>query len=337
MRSYWIWIFPFVTGLLLSVSCKNNKSNTAQSNPAFDNPALSAITKKIDNNPNDAALYFERGNILHKLQKDTLAIDDYKKAAKLDSTKAEYFSAVGNLLFDHKDISGSVQWIQKAIQLDPNDKKAHIKIAKMFVYLQDYNKALNEINTALRQDVYNPEPYFLKGMMYKDLKDTNKAISSFMTAIQVAPDYRDAMIQLGQLYSMKKDPVALKYYDNAFRLDTSDVFPIFAKGVFYQSQNDYAQAREEYKKCILRDNQYVDAYLNTGWILIQQDSVEKAWRQYNLVTQIAPNNAGAYYSRGLCSEMMNKKDEAIKDYQQALVFNGKYKEARDGLKRLGVK
>jgi len=316
-------------------SCHNREQ--VEEDPIFRAPELKSITAKIYDHPKNADLYFNRGIILHKMQLDTLALKDFKKAVQLDSTKAQYFSAVGNLLFDHKDVTGSIQWLQKAIALDPNDPVAHLKIAKMFVFIKEYTKAFNEINIVLRQNVYNPEAYFLKGLIYRDLKDTSKSISSFQAAINVAPDYRDAVIELGQLYSAKHDAVALKYFDNAFRLDTLDIFPLYARGMFYQQQGKYEEAKKEYKNCIMHDEQYANAYFNMGWILMQQDSLEKAWRHYDLVTKIAPNNADAYYNRGLCSEMMNKKQDAINDYKQVLVFNDKYKEAIEALKRLGVK
>jgi len=33
---------------------------------------------------------------------------------------------------------------------------------------------------------------------------------------------------------------------------------------------------------------------------------------------------------------MNQKEDAIADYRQAIVFDPKYKEAQEGLKRLGA-
>ncbi len=328
--------------LLLACICLfytacHNKHTSADTDPVFKKAELIGITEKIEKDSKNAALYFERGNMLHDMEKDTLAIKDLKKACELDSSKAEYFSAVGNILFEHKDISGSVQWIKKAIDLNPEDGRARMKIAKLFLYIKQYDNAFAQLNIVLRHNVYDPEAYFLKGMIYKDMKDTGKAISSFLTAVQVRPEYKPAIIQLGQMYAMKLDPIALKYYDNAFRLDTGDVFPLFAEGVYYQDKKDYENAKAIYKDCIIRDHQYINAYINSGWIFLQQDSVEKALHQYDLVTKIDPANAEGYYNRGLCHEMLHEKQEAINDYKQALVFSADYKDARDGLKRMGSK
>ncbi len=337
MKNLWIKLLPALAGLALFTSCHTHTKNVGTNNVLYQTPELRTASDKIADNPKDASLYYDRGNILHRQKKDSLAISDYKEAILLDSSKAEYYSAIGNLLFDHKDITGSLPYIQKAIAINPKDPKARIKVAKMFLFTKKYNEAFAELNIVLRQNVHDPEPYFIKGLIYKETKDTARAISSFLTALQEGPDDKEAMIQLGQLYGEKHNPIALKYFENAFKADTADVFPLYATGVYYQENKDYENAKAAYKNCILHDNQYANAYFNTGYILLQQDSVEKAWRQYNLVTQIEPTNATAYYSRGLCSEMMNKKQDAINDYKQALVFNSKYDDAKQGLKRLSVK
>ena len=169
------------------------------------------------------------------------------------------------------------------------------------------------------------------------MKDTLKAISSFETAKQVAPsDCRDAIIQLGLLLTAKKDPSAVQYFDDAYNMDSSDVFPLFAKGVYYQNAKDYARAKEIYRKCILRNTHYADAYFNLGYIYMQQDSVEKSFRQFDIITKIDPLNPTAYYNRGVCNEMMNKPKDAVTDYRQARSLDTAYKSPREALKRLGV-
>lgn len=333
MKSAWTKALS-VLFISVLVSC-GNKGNKANDDKIFSStPELKTITGKIDDDPKNAALYYNRGQLLHRLDHDSLALNDFKKASSLDSTKSEYFSAVGDLLFDHKDISGSVQWLQKSLKINPDDKKAQLKLAKMFVYMKEYTSAFNAINVVLRQEVYNPEGYFLKGLIYKDMKDTGKAISSFLTAVQVAPEYKDAIVQLGLLYSAKGDPIALKYLSNAWKLDTTDAFSLYARGVYYQHQKEYELAKDEYRNTIYHDRQYVDAYFNMGYVLMEQDSLEKAMRQYNILSQIDQTDPEVYYNRAVCFEKMGKKNEAIADYKQALVFNEKYTQAKDALARL---
>ncbi len=337
MKKSWIKYIPLVLGFMLFVACKNTttKEDAGDNNRILtENPNLKVITDQIKNAPNDAGLYLQRGNALHRMQLDTLAMKDYKKAIKLDSTKAEYYSAIGELLFDNKDLTASVEWFQKAIAKNPADRRAHLKIAKLFLYIKEYDKAFAELNIVLRSNVYDPEAYFLKGMLYKDMKDTAKSISSFQTAVQVAPDYKEAIIQLGLMYSAKKDPLALSYLDKAFHADSTDVFPIFAKGVYHQQNKDFVAAKAAYKECIIRNNHYTDAYFNMGFIYIAQDSFAKAFRQFDMATKTDPTNPTAYYNRGVCSEFLDSIKNAVDDYKMAIALDTGYKSPKEALKRL---
>jgi len=323
--------------IVLAAACREHKpSFTVSKEGVFSRPDIASITAELEKQPDNAALFFKRGAALSGIGEDSLALDDFKKAVKLDSTKAEYFSAIGQLMFEHKDISGSVEWFRKAIAINPKDPVAHLKFAKMLVFTNDNQKAFTEINIVLRQNPYNAEAYFLKGLTYKNLKDTNRAISSFQTSVQVDPMYYQSVLQLGLIYSAKQDSIALKYLDNAFAIDSTDMLPLYAKGMFFQDHNEYERAKDMYKACILHNPQYGDAYFNTGWILMHQDSLEKAVRQFDFVTRIEPENPEAYYNRGLCYELLHKKEQAVSDYRQAIEFDNTYTEPKDGLKRLGA-
>lgn len=328
---------PALLATLLFYSCKEGKETGASSFPHLNNPMIDGVSAQIAQDPDNAALYFERGTLLHRIEEDSLALIDYKKAVTLDSSKSHYYSAIGDLLFEHKDITGSIDWLQKAIKLNPKDPKAHLKIAKMFIFIEDYNQAFNSINTVLRQDVYNPEAYVLKGIAYKHIKDTAKALSSFQTAINALPDYTEAIMQIASIYAARKDPMALTYYENAYRSDTTDVSPIYNAGLFHLNNGDIEAAKKQYTRAIMENKNYANAFFGMGFALMQQDSLEKARRQFDIVVGIDPTNTDAYYNRGLCAEMMGNKTEALADYEQTLQFDPEYKPAIEAKKRVGGK
>lgn len=300
----------------------------------YADPSIRAISGQIDASPGDAALFFKRAKAFRALGEDSIALLDLRQAVQLDSSKANYFSAIGELLFEHKDIDGSVLWFKKAIRIDPKDPVAHLKFARILIFMNDNQKAFNEVNTVLRRDPYNPEAYFLKGVVYKNLNDTAKAMSSFQTSVQVDPGYQPSILQLAILYAAQKDSIALRYFDNAYAADTTQLMPWYGKAMFYQDKGDYEKAKSIYSMCLRKDPAYTDAYFNTGWILMHQDSLEKAVTQFGEVIRLDAAHFNAYYNRGLCYELLKRKDEAIADYRTALRYNEDYQEPKDGIKRL---
>lgn len=297
-----------------------DKSEVPPEGQSVSSVEIEKINAEINGDPDNAGLYFTRGLKYRSVKKDSLALLDFQKSISLDSTEAKYYSAVGDLLFENKDISGSIKWFEKALSFNPEDKTAHLKMAKLFLYTGEYPKAFVEINTVLRADVYNPEAYFLKGMCYKNMKDTAKAISSFQTAVQNDPKYSAAHLQLALIYDEKRDPVALKYFENAYRADSTDLEPLYGEAMFWQKQNNFAEAKKVFRRMVLIDRAYPRTYYNMGWMLMQEDSTEKAVRQFDIAIENKPDYADAYYNRGLCKEILKKYPDALEDYKQALSF-----------------
>lgn len=326
-----------VLSLFILHSCKFGSKESPTNQEVISNPALDELNEKIKKDTKNASLYFKRGKLYHQLELDSLAILDFQTAIEHDSTKAEYYSAVGDLLFENKDISGSIKWIQRAVFLNPDDEIAHLKMGKLFMFTEDYPKAFAEINTVLKSNVYNPEAYFLKGMCYKGMKDTTKAISSFQTAVQTEPRYVDAHMQLALLYGSKNDPLAIKYFENAYKADSSDLEPLYGQGMFWQNQSKFEEAKKVFRRIISIDHSYPKSYYNIGWMLLQEDSTEKAARQFSMAIQEKPDYTEAYFNRGLCYEIQGETTKAIEDYNQALSFNPEFEECKKALTRIKLK
>jgi len=323
----------FLFLLFFAASACNEATKQVGAQKSFPKE-IRQVSNQIEKTPTDAKLFFLRADLYRQIDEDSLAFLDLLKTVSLDSSQSNYFSAIGDFLFDKKDIAASVKWFKKAIDINPSDEISHLKMANLFLYTKDYPKAFAEINAVLRQNVYNAEAYFIKGLCYKDMGETDRAISSFQTAVQTEPAYYDGFIQLGILYAKKKDPLALQYFDNAIQLDSFNYEGHYAKGMFYQNQKKYEEAKKVFKNAIRIDKNYAEAHYNIGWMLLQQDSNAKAIREFDRVLSLDPDNARAYFNRGLNQEILGKFKEAKEDYEQALIFDPEFDLPTTALERV---
>jgi tetratricopeptide (TPR) repeat protein len=318
--------------IIISFAQCNFGNNTKPKNETPE--AIVKLNNQIAEKPMDAGLYYERGLVYQKMKSDSMAFIDFKKAISIDSTNSKYYSAGGDVLFENKNIGESIKYIEKAIALNPNDVKAHLKIAKLFLYIKEYPKAFASLNTVLRNDVYNSEAYFLKGLCYKDLKDTFKAESSFQTAAQMSPDAPDAYMQLGFIYESRDEKKAKQYFESAFKTDTTNLEPLNAIGMMYQNNKKNALAKEAFMNCMIHNKNYEKSYYNIGCILMDEDSMEKAARQFDIAIKCKPDYVEAYFNRGLCKENLKDFVAAKENYNTALNFDENYELAKEGLKRI---
>ncbi len=300
----------------------------------YNLPQTKDLTAKIVKDTARAELYYKRGNALRLLHLDSLAVADYIHAVRLDTNKAEYLSAVGDILFEARDLEGSRQWLKKALLKNPKDPRARLNLAKGDLINKDYKAAFEEINIVLRADPYEAGAYFLKGMVYKDMKDTAKAISSFQTALQGQPDYKEAHMQLGAFARDRGDSTALQYFRNAYRADTSDLFPIYTRGQYFQGKKEWERAKEEYRFALAHAPNYADAHFAMGYVFLQQDSVEKALPFFQKAAQADPKNADAAFNAGICEEYLDRTEAARRQYKEALKRDPNHAGAKAALKRL---
>ena len=162
------------------------------------------------------------------------------------------------------------------------------------------------------------------------------------------PKFYNAYVQIGLLLKAKKDKNAEKYFDNAIKVSEKPEDALYAKanmlkeeGVRLYDANKDAQSREalskaveQFKKVIEVNYKNVEAYMGAGFCYYQMDSVEEAYKYYEMATKIEPSYAGAYFSKGLCAEDLGKKKEAMALYQNCLNIDPNFKRAEEHLKKL---
>lgn len=335
-----IYFLPFLLMLLVWSSCTTtNKENTvdnAQITDVINDSVLIAFNERIKKNPNDAELYHERALYYFEQKNDVdAAFADMRRVFAIDTTTAKYFITLADLYLA-KGMSGNVKAsLNKAIEIDPKNILALTKLAELNLYIKDYNACLKTADQVLKIDIYNPRAYFIKGMAFKELGDTAKAISSFQTVIEQDPDYYNAYMQLGLLYSAIKNPLALDYLNNALNLQPQSIEAYYAIAMFFQEIGKIDKAIETYNTILKIDSSYNDAHFNLGYIaMVMQNDLAKAIKHFSDNIRFHPNNYEAFYMRGLCYERLKDKDNAIRDYRQALKLYPQYDNAAIALGKL---
>src|SRR5690606_25905219 len=178
--------------------------------------ALQNINLAIRNDINNTDLYLDRAQLLLDIKEYEAAIDDVNRALAIDSTMMDAYLKLSQIYAASGNMKAVKDVLDKALQIDPTYAPHHIKIAELFLYVRNHEQSLKHADLAIKHDMYNANAYYLKGFNFMEMGDTAKAISSFQTAVEQKPDFVDAYLQLGLLYSMQNNPLALEYLKNIF-------------------------------------------------------------------------------------------------------------------------
>ena len=330
----------FLLLTLLVFACNNTDEKTPQQFAKTGNVSIDSLTDLIFKNPKNADFYFKRAQLFNENSKIggfDFAIKDMEYALTLDSTNIGYHHFLADVYLDAKQSRLAVAVMERAKSLAPDSIPTLFKLSELYLITKQYAYAGSAVETILKRDPQNAEGYFMLGMIFKEMGDEAKAINGFQKAADFNADNKDAFIELGQLFTKRKSPLALKYFDNALRIDSLDLNAIMGKAYYYQVQNQLPDAIALYRKAVEIDPHFYSALFNLGLIYLDQNDVDKAYQHFDLITKQSVTFYQAYYYRGFIEEKRGNKEAAIADYKQALEFRSDYENALQGLKRLGVK
>lgn len=299
------------------------------------NPILDSINKQLIKNPNNDSLYRERAIIYINTKQFDIAINDCKRAIKIDSNNVKNHLALADACFAANKTKLSKDKLEQIIQKFPEHTESYLKLAELYYLVKQYDKAIEYVNKALKIDATLAKAYYIKGNVYKESGDTNKAISSLQTAIEQDPQMIDVFIDLGVIYAAKNNTLAVQYYNNALKLDSKNYIALYDKAFFFQQRNRIDSAIPIYQNILKLFPNAAEVLYNLGAIefAIKKNN-SKAIEYFTQAIQQKPNYAEAYYARGIVQKEMHKKQEAINDFKECLKYKTNFEPAITELNEL---
>lgn len=96
-----------------------------------------------------------------------------------------------------------------------------------------------------------------------------------------------------------------------------DSITYFKKAQYFDNENEFEKALENYAKAIAVDPSYTPAYLARGKLYCKHNRFDKALSDFNKVISLNPNHALAYLEKGNVFVKTRKLDEALDSYRNA--------------------
>jgi tetratricopeptide (TPR) repeat protein len=330
-------IIPLGLLILLSTACKDTPKTEPQQ--AGANPDLTRLSAMIEKSPANDSLYYLRGYTYWELEAYDEAIADATKAISLDSMIPDYYRLLSDALIDYgrpNDSRRALDVLEKACTLFPDDEHTWLKASEFHLIVKQHGEALKKLDHILLRDPQSAEAYFMTGRVALDMGDTIRAMKSLQKSVQFDAENKDAWIFLGRLYSNKGNTLALQFFDNALRLDSTDVQIQEYKAAFYKQKGDFKKAFELYRGIIVEHQDYSNAWFDMGLIYLEMDSLNQAWQHFDRAIKTDPLFVIAYHYRGVASELKGDLPAAVADYKQANKMSPYLEEPKEALKRLNI-
>lgn len=330
-----------LSGLLIFLlsACKNEPKTPSSTDPQVD-PELAALNNLIEKSPDNDSLLYRRAEVYYKLEGYDEAIRDLDRAIQLDSLRPAYYHLLADAFLDYgrpNDSKRALDVLLTAAARFPGRIPTLLKLSEFQLIVRQHSDALSTLDKILQRDPQNAEAFYMAGRVALDKGDTTAAVASLQKSVRFDAGNEDAWMFLGRIFTNRLNPVALQYFDNVLRLDSTNLEAREFKGVFYKKKGQFDKAFGVYRDIIARNPDYSNAYFDMGIIYLELDSLSKARDNFDIAIKTDPLFVKAYYYRGHCSELEGNTSAALADYRQANGMSPDYKEAKEALERLDKK
>jgi tetratricopeptide (TPR) repeat protein len=339
--------FRFLYLALLSFcllgACKNDKKPapiSAVQEAQMMDPDLNAVTAQLEKDPQNDSLLYRRAQLLLKNKVFDLALNDVGEALRIDSMRPAYYHLMADILMDFarpNDSKKAIDVLSAAARKFPTRIPTLLKLSELQLIVRQHAMSLYTIDRVLQQDPQNADAFYLAGRVALDKRDTINAIKSLQKSTQLDAYNADAWLMLGRIFLANNKPQAVQYFDNAFRVDTTNVEALELKGAFFKKKGEFDKAFAVYRDIIRRNPDYSNAFFDMGTIYLELDSLQKAYDHFDMAAKTDALFVKAWYYRGVSSELMGNKEAALADYTKANKMSPNWKDALEARERLEKK
>lgn len=333
------FIILILTLSTVATSCKKqgNQRYISESDTTYS-PDVRNISKKINDDPNNAELYYRRSNTFFFEDNFKQALLDIDFALVLDSVNPLYHYNRAKYLMSGDTanaIDAEISY-KKAIKYKPDFIDAMNDLAHLYLAKQKYQESEELYTKVNKLDPSNVNSYFYMGMIAKETGDTFKAVKLFEKALTYDDKHFNSIMQLGNLYAIKQDKQALVFFDRAIKINEFSDEAYYAKGLFLQKEGKFKDATALYETVARMNPGHILCRYNLGFINGMFGNYEKAISYLDQVVELSPEYADAYTLRGAMKEKIKNSTGAYNDYKLALQLDPNQKLAEEGLKRINI-
>ncbi len=247
--------------------------------------ALAAYDTAIKIKPDNYSPVLGKANAYDNMGRTEDALIEYKKAAELSPDNCIVYTEMGLCYANSKNYKSALEAYDKALSLQPNYAKAVYERISVLNELKEYSKALDAAEDAIERF-----PHFLDGYFYK-------------TGILIV--------------GFNKQKEAIKFLnENAARLSQHKNF-YYYMGMAYMDLGNNKKCVENYTKAINLEKN-VTYYINRSACLSKMGKDEEAFKDYQQITALTPDNAPVYYNMAEVQLFKGNTDDALKYLQTFL-------------------
>ncbi len=313
---------------------------------------IDSVSLYEDSNPEH---YFSKASIYSMADQKEKAIEILQNLVQISSPDdlVDAKMALGKEYQEIGDYSESINLYLEIISSDSSNEDAIMELTLSCELSLQYDLAIKHLDDYINNNPYSHFAWFLLGNLYMTMENYSEAIKAYDYSTLINDSFSEAFFNLGNAY------MKVENFEEAIASYKSSIHPEFIDPITYNfighcyivlEKNE--EAITYFQKAIDHSPEYADGWLGFAVAYSNMDNSQEGLLYIEKALKLNPNNmyyhyfhadllvnlgdyesAEPIYESVYHSEMENTG--IFGDYAEALVFNGKGKEAFEVL-RAGI-
>ncbi|MBT0666453.1 tetratricopeptide repeat protein [Geobacter pelophilus] len=299
--------------------CQEAAQMLANSSQGMTEPLVGPIITLC---PEGAIGHLAKGFQLERKRDVSQAIEEYQKAANLDSTMEQVHGSLGLLHLEQgSDVSAAAE-LTKALN-DSRDPRYHRGLAKILNKEGETALLIYHAEEAVKENPNDLEVINWLADAYVRNGDLDKAAIEYEKVIARDSNNEHARCGLGSIHEKSgRIDDAIREYNAAALANPSDKSIHKQLADLYRQKGDKLLAEKEMELAGINPREAdIASLMQKGNELLLARNYDKAVETYEIVVKMQPNRLDAMEKLGDAHMAAGRDDDAIKAYSQVIILN----------------
>lgn len=311
--------------------------------------AYSDMAKAISIDPTFADAYEKRGQLFYEQNRYEEGNAEYSQLIKVNPGSVMGYMGLGRNAQAQERYDDAIAQFDKVIQMYPDYSSGYSFRAESYLSKKEYLNAIDDICKALEidsdakayrlmfqfpaeqlnlvvtklkglsaKDPHTGEYLYYSAQLYNKVKEYNKAIDALKAAFEI--DARPVILEemSDNYFAMGDFTSALDCIDRALQMTPDDLDLISSKADILGEAGDYDGAIAEWTKYIDMTPDFGGGYYRRGWFKDLSMKTDEALEDYNMAIMLLPDYAYAHLGKGDMLMRKGQKEEALEAYRKVV-------------------
>ncbi len=268
-------------------------------------------------------VYYTKGVAFNLLGQLKDAVKQFNKAIILtDEGKADMIFSIA-MVFEHKNkFRIALKYLLQAYEIEPFNLSYIYDIAYCYERVDKLDKALEFYNRFLDIDPFSENVWYNIGVLYNRLEDYDKALDAYEYAISLDEEYASAYFNKANTLANRGDHRdAIAVYKELLYLEENNEQVVCYIGECYEKMEEWDKALEYYRKTLVINPDFADAWLGSGMVMYARGSYRESLYCVEKALGYFPENPEYLYSLGNVYLKLKRPHDAIDAYRKAVGYD----------------